>query len=551
MAPSRDRLIELMLEEAHGNPPPDLSARIVAEVNGTAAQTGRAPAMAPVLKPVLKPAFPWHWFAAAAAAAVLLGAGFALVFSGNDVPSDVPSVAGSGSNAQPDPAPQPRPNPQPRPSPQPQPRPEPAPQPTPGPMIPEPQPQPQPQPAPQPGPEPEPEPEPAPMPPEEVEKPAPEPEVPAPVPAPKSEEPRPAPGPTVEEPPVQPQPQQPDRPPTEAPRAGPVKTATVLFQSSGAKLSYKEGAATRFTEIKGELELMSGWVLSARHPVLLDLGHGRRAWFEGELGIDIVDGNTTLEVIKEGVYVDALGGKGTVIVRREGTAIEVADAAVLAERMSTIKDGLEVSCLDGEVAWGESRLGAGQGATISGKGFKRTKAEGAKLRDKGLIKDWAKSQNLWREDFDARMGERLFAGEVENGIAIGPGGREVSIGCYLRESREASERTFLRVRIRVTANTGLYLQLIGDEGKSRFGKEFLVPAGQWVTLKIPVLACREGDNGMRAPAKPGEKEGNKGGEKNEKIDAASLLQKFHVATKNKNTQIEIDWIEIGDEPAQK
>ncbi|MBE7492364.1 MAG: hypothetical protein HS108_11485 [Planctomycetes bacterium] len=558
MARSRERLIELMLEEAHGNPPPDLSRRIMRSLDQP------VPASSPVAEAVqprgavLRPAFPWHWFAAAAAAAVLLGAGLALVFSGKDTPAPQPEIATPGTNVpvQPAPAPAPKPAPRPEPAPQPEPRVQPRPQPEPE------TPQPEPRPVPQPQPEPEPEPQPAPRPPEEVERPAPEPEAPKPGPTP--EEPKPAPGPVVDDTPKGPAPQPvPERPPTEAPRTGPVRVALVMYQSANARLSYKEAGAARFTEVKGDLELMSGWTLSARHPVLLDLGQGKRAWFEGELGLDVVEGNPVLEVIKEGVFVDALGAKGAITIRREGTSIEVSDAAVLAERMSTVKDGLEISCLDGEVVWGESRLNAGQGATISGRGFKRTKAEGARLREKTLFKDWARAQNLVREDFDGRMGERLYAGEIENGVVIGPGGREVSVGCYLPQPREAGERTYVRVRMRVTAHTGLYVQVIGDDGKARYGKEFLVPAGQWVTLKFPVLANREGDNGMRGVQKPPEKpepgakdarekDAKDAREKDargnaEKSEGNGLLVKFQVLTKVKGTQIEIDWVEIGDE----
>lgn len=556
MAPSRERLIELMLEEAHGNPPPDLSARIMGSLDLPLAQHASDPAAPHREAPVLRPAFPWHWFAAAAAAAVMLGAGLALVFSGNDVPVNEPAIAGPGGNESIQPAPQPRPQPQPAPQPKPEPKPEPKPGPKP---TPEPTPQPEPEPTPEPAPQPEP--EPAPKPPEEVEKPAPQPEPEVPQPKPTPEEPKPAPGPVVDETPKEPAPQQPpqpERPPTEAPKTAPVRVATVLFQSGSAKLSFKEAGATRFTEVKAETELMSGWTLSARHPVLLDLGHGRRAWFEGELGLDVADGVIVLEVIKEGVLVDSLGAKGSILLRREGTSIEVLDAVVLAEKMTSAKDGLEVACLDGEVSWGESKLLSGQAAQVSGKGFKRGKVEGAKLRDKGLAGEWAKAQNLQREDFEVRLGERLYAGELEGGVAHG-GEKEISVGLTLKEEREAGERTFLRVRVRVSAPTGLYLQLIGDEGKSRFGKDFLVPAGQWVTLKIAVLAQREGgDNGRAQPKGEQGKDGKEGKEGKEapkgnleKPDEKALLCKFQALCKNKGAKIEIDWIEIGDEPAQR
>jgi len=558
LAPRRERLIELMLEETHGNPPPDLSARIMGSLDKPLPVAGAVHAAPlPALAPILRPAFPWHWFAAAAAAAVMIGAGLALAFSGNDTPVDVPAIAGPGTNAPASVTPQPNPQPTPRPQPQPAPQPEPEPKPAPAP-----QPQPQPEPAPQPE---QPQPEPAPLPPEEVEKPQPvpqpEPEVPQPVPTP--EEPKPAPGPTIEDPPAQPvpQPPQPERPPTEAPKTGPTRVAMVMYQSNNAKLSFKEAGATRFTEVKPETELMSGWTLSARKPVLLDLGHGRRAWFEGELGLDVSEGAVVLEIIKDGVFVDALGAKGAVVLRREGTSIEVTDAAVLAEKMTSAKDGLEVACLDGEVSWGESKLTSGQAAAISGKGFKRGKVEGAKLREKGLAGEWAKAQNLTHEDFEARLGERLYAGEVEGGVAHGSE-KEIAVGLTLNPLREATERTFVRVRMRVSAPTGLYLQLIGDEGKSRFGKDFLVPAGQWVTLKFAVLAQREGGDGGRMPQKgePNGKEGKEGGKEPgkegakgnaEKVDDKAVLCKVQALCKNKGAKIEIDWIEIGEDPVQK
>lgn len=557
MAPSRERLIELMLEEAHGNPPPDLSRKIMGALDQPLAQPAAAQPVPAREAPVLRPAFAWHWFAAAAAAAVLLGAGLALMFSGNDTPVDQPAIAGPGGNQAVQPAPQPSPQPRPQPQPAPQPKPEPGPVPTPAP-----QPQPEPQPEPEvPQPEPQPEPEPAPKPPEEVERPQPEPS-PEPAPKPTPEEPAPKPGPVIEEPPVKPQPvpqpPQPERPPTEAPRTGPVRVALVAYQSPNAKLSYKEAGATRFTEVKPDTELMSGWTLSTRHPVLLDLGQGRRAWFDGELGLESVDGVVALEVIKEGVYLDMLGGKGAVIVRRGETSLEISDAAVVIEKMSTSKDGMEVSCLDGELSWGESKLQAGQGAQISGKGFKRSRVEGPKLREHKLVRELAAAQKLTREEFEGRLGERLYAGEAEGGIVHG-GEKEIGVGLTLAEPLEVTERTFIRVRMRVSAPTGLYLQLIGDEGKSRFGKDFLVPSGHWVTLKFAVAAQREGgDNGRAVPK--GEQNGGKEkeaaregikGEKAEKLDAKSLLCKFQALCKNKAAKIEIDWIEIGEDPAQK
>lgn len=557
MAPSRERLIELMLEEAHGNPPPDLSRKIMGALDQPVIQPVAAQPLPAREAPVLRPAFPWHWFAAAAAAAVMVGAGLALMFSGNDTPVDQPAIAGPGSNqaVQPAPQPAPQPRPQPQPAPQPQPEREPAPQPSP---QPEPQPAPE---TPQPQPEPQPEPEPAPKPPEEVERPQPEPQ-PEPAPKPTPEEPPTKPGPVIDEPPVKPepapQPPQPERPPTEAPRTGPVRVAMVAYQSPNAKLSYKEAGATRFTEVKPETELMSGWTLSTRHPVLLDLGQGRRAWFDGELGIDSVEGVVSLEIIKEGVYLDTLGGKGAVILRRGETSIEVTDAAVVVEKMSTSKDGIEVSCLDGELSWGESKLLAGQGAQISGKGFKRGRVEGAKLRDHKLVRELAAAQKLTREEFDGRLGERLYAGEAEGGIVHGSE-KEVGIGLTLADQPEVTERTFIRVRMRVSAPTGLYLQLIGDEGKSRFGKDFLVPAGHWVTLRFAVAAQREGGDNGRAQPK-GEQNGKEGKEKEaaregakalEKAEAKSLLCKFQALCKNKAAKIEIDWIEIGEDPAQK
>jgi len=580
----KERLIEQMLEEIHGNPPPDMTARITralhAPVAGNVQGLADSPALdgdlaqpesAP-LAPVIRVAFPWHWFAAAAAAAVLVGALLAMTFSAKGDPEPgQPGIAGPGNSPaalprapRPDvqdprrelPA-NPRENPrepavpdlprQPGANTQPQPGPA---QPDSSPVVPPDQPDhvqnpPKPDTPPE-NPREHPQP-PAPQdPPREPAKdpvvggpdaPKPGPEVPK---QPVPDQPSNPSGPVVEAPKPDPVP---DRPPTEAPKPVPVRVATFLYQSDSARLSLRAAGETSWKEIKdikGGQEFLSGSSLRARRPVQLDLGNGIRAWLQGDVELGISDATPSLEPLTTGdaVYIDALGCKGVVLVKRGDVSMEVSDAAMMAERSGT---NLKIACLDNEVSWGESKLSAGQSASLSGKGFSREKTEGQRLREDKFIREIAKAQNLWREDFETKPGERLFSGEVDGGRVVG-GQREPSIGLNFPGGHAISERSYLRVRLRVNAAATVGLQLVADENKGKFGREVTLEADHWTIVRIALVPQAEGDQRGKV--------GGNGGVV-EKPYLNVLIAKFQATVKAKGAQLEIDWIEIGEEPQAK
>lgn len=580
MVARKERLIEQMLEEIHGNPPPDMKARIVRAMHAPAADAAQSmhlpqavnaggPQQAAGLAPVVRVAFPWHWFAAAAAAAILVGALLAVTFSGKTDPAPVqPGIAGPGNSPSGSPrSPQPGvedPNTDSRQNPRENPREPVSPQ---SPRNPGGNTQPEPAPKQPDNPEvvppdhvknpPQPETQPD-NPREQPQPPAPQdpprgpakdpvvggPDTPKTAPEtpkqPVPDQPSKPPGPTVEGPKPDPVP---DRPPTEAPKPVPVRVAVFLYQSESARLSLRAAGETGWKEIKdikAGQEFMSGSALRARRPVQLDLGNGIRAWLQGDIELGISEATPSLEPLTTGdaVYIDALGCKGAVLVRRGDVSMEVSDAAMMAERSGT---NLKIACLDNEVSWGESKLAAGQSASLSGKGFSREKTEGQRLREDKFMRDIAKAQNLWREDFESKPGERLFAGEVDGGRVLGAQ-REPSIGLNFPGGHVVSERSYLRVRLRVNVAATVGLQLVADENKGKFGREVALEADHWVIVRIPLV-----------PQADGEQRGKVGGNGGvvEKPYLNVIVAKFQATVKAKGAQLEIDWIEIGEEPAAK
>lgn len=329
----------------------------------------------------------------------------------------------------------------------------------------------------------------------------------------------PAPGPSVDkpkEPDTQPAEQ---RNPTEATTQQPVVAATVVYIPEGAKLQYTAASGAE-VDVKANIELMTGWVLKTRDPVALDFEGGIRVWFDGETRLGKEGAEFVLSVLKGSIYVDALLSRSSLSVRRGDLAIKVANAVLLAETFSNTN--LKVACLEGDIAWGESVLASGQRAILSGHGFARERTEGARLRDERMLQFIARAQNQWREDFEIRGGQNVFAGEVEGGRVLGAA-REPSVGLHLVGGHTPRKDATLRLRIKSSAKGAVALQLLGDEKGAKFHRDVALEAGQWTIVSLPV------------------KLGGEGGE-------AVTFTRFQAQAKQKGAQIEIDWIEINEKP---
>lgn len=518
MADRKERLIEMLLEESLGKAPPDLSGRIMLSLDRS--EVARVEPLAPVRR------LPFDWIWAAAAAAVLV-IGVALFVKFSESPEQTDNLPvllradGNGPALQPSPYVAPDKHIGIPPEQPPLVTPPRTPEKVEGPKADDKQPAPPVTPTDMPREEPrkdariEDTPQPAPS----------QPPKPGPNPADK-----PKPGPDVKNLPKDPPPEKAvKREPTEAPGVAPVAVATVAWQSLTANLQYKLPGPVTYRDVTPGMDLMSGWTLRSRHPVALDLGNGVRVWFDGDLGLDKADAVPVLHVQGGKLYVDSFGCKGTVSVRHGELAIEIEDAAMLADPMGT---KLKVACLYGELTWGESKLGEGQSAMLSGKGFDRERNMGARLRDDSLIRAIERAQNLWREDFDSRLGERLFAGEVEDGRAIGAM-RESTVGLILAGLRLPPQRAFIRVRLKSSLKGAVGLQLLADEIKAKFHKEVALEADKWTTVKLPVTLMQESEGRANA------------------VNVAVVLSKFQAMVKTKGAQLEIDWIEIGEEPVGK
>jgi hypothetical protein len=135
----------------------------------------------------------------------------------------------------------------------------------------------------------------------------------------------------------------------------------------------------------------------------------------------------------------------------------------------------------------------------------------------------ARAQNQWREDFEARGTEFVFAGEVEGGRVLGAA-REPSVGLSLPGGHTLRKQATLRLRMKSNIKGAVAVQLLGPAGEekaAKFHRDVNLEADQWTVVALVV--------------KPGEAQ-------------TVTFARFQAQAKHTGAQIEIDWIEISEAP---
>lgn len=516
MAGRKERLIHLLLRERlGGHTPPDLSGSIMDRIDGRAAPVHQLP-------PAPKPFSLWMAVAASIAivAALALGVSAWLLNRDNGVeqtptaedPKIIPSQQDranrEGAPIERPPLPEPDKTPAPKPEPEPEPK-------KPDDTIETPTPEPKPEPTPEPEPK---------KPDDTVETPTPEPK-PESTPEPEPKKP----DDTVETPEPKPEP---ERPPTESdtPKE-PVKLGSLLWVADKGKLTYRLSAEEKWQDWVAGNPVLSGMQLKVKKPAAIELPDGARFYFDGEITVRGTESSLEVDIADEQVYFDVYGSKRDYTVRRNDAVLNFRDAELLAERSGL---RLQVTCLGGVVRAGEVTLKAGWTASLSDKGFSREKFEGDRARHNPLVANMDNAFVLMREELNEDARERVFCGEMKDGVVKGLTTKETAFGIEFEDSVEVQERGFIRMRVRVVGSPdGLSVGFgSGEESEWTYFQSHheKVANGEWVVLRLPLSALK--DDGKGKYIWPGVK-----------------LRKFQIVLWTKeNAHVEVDWFELGVDP---
>jgi hypothetical protein len=313
--------------------------------------------------------------------------------------------------------------------------------------------------------------------------------------------------------------------PTEAPKVERARLGTVLALHKGTKLQSRVSESDAWKDAEGDA-LLAGTYLKISHPADLTLGDAL-VRFEGVLRLEKAEGAIRIDLIERNsqAWCDNLGGRTPLILGLRELSARMNDGAAHFEANSST---LNITCVEGSVEAGDSKLASGQFATLSGKGFSKPRALTLAEQKPRLISEMA-PRKLLHEEFSEEPAGKLYGGTLKDG-AVKAEGAGTMVAFDLSPTLIAVKDAKLRLRYRVTGCTTIYLQFLGEDVSKQYGMELTQrKQGQWLELELKL------DTLPFDAAGPG----------GEKMPLGLKLGKFQCYVRGeKNCTLEIDWLEV-------